>query len=307
MSDLPTPAEVARVLKRAHRRGGGWVACCPVHPDRIPSLSTWTGKDGRTRVKCHSGCDWRDVIAELQRLGVWPQDGEPKRPEPTPEEREELEHELREKAERAQRYWRESIPLWHPRAELGGRYLRLRGIAPPYPETLAFSWLCHPETHERCPCLLVARHGPDGHVVALQRIYLNRDGTKYAASYRDQDGTVRKAKAKWSLGCAPVSRLVFAYPLPHLAVAEGVETALSAWRIFDLPAWACCGGFPKELRLPDHCERVSLIADHDPSEVSEVKARALARSIRATGRAATVLMPNETGLDANDILKGASS
>jgi putative DNA primase/helicase len=47
------------------------MACCPAHNDREPSLSITDAKDGNVLVRCHAGCDQRDVIAALRMRGVW--------------------------------------------------------------------------------------------------------------------------------------------------------------------------------------------------------------------------------------------
>ena len=62
-----------------------------------PSLSISAGKDGKVLVRCHAGCDQRDVIAALQERGLWANDragfgaslaivgaGLPTNPTPTP-------------------------------------------------------------------------------------------------------------------------------------------------------------------------------------------------------------------------------
>jgi putative DNA primase/helicase len=49
------------------RSGAGWMAPCPVHDDRNPSLSISEGQDGRALVYCHTGCD-RGLI--LEALGL---------------------------------------------------------------------------------------------------------------------------------------------------------------------------------------------------------------------------------------------
>ena len=53
---------------RWHGRYGS--ARCPAHEDRDPSLSLRDGDDGRLLVKCHAGCDGRDVLAALRGLGL---------------------------------------------------------------------------------------------------------------------------------------------------------------------------------------------------------------------------------------------
>jgi hypothetical protein len=42
-----------------------YVACCPAHPDRNPSLSIAIGEDGRALVHCHAGCEPREVVAAV--------------------------------------------------------------------------------------------------------------------------------------------------------------------------------------------------------------------------------------------------
>ena len=51
---------IARSLERARPNGQGWMACCPAHDDRTPSLSICDAS-GRVLVHCHAGCDQREV------------------------------------------------------------------------------------------------------------------------------------------------------------------------------------------------------------------------------------------------------
>lgn len=68
VSLLDVSGPIATVLDRlpGHRRSGhGWVARCPAHDDRHESLSVGMGRDGRVLLKCHAGCDAKDIVAEL--------------------------------------------------------------------------------------------------------------------------------------------------------------------------------------------------------------------------------------------------
>jgi putative DNA primase/helicase len=65
-----TPEALASAL-RGHRTGATWMARCPVHDDRSPSLSISAGRDGKLLVCCHAGCEQRDLIAVLQQRGLW--------------------------------------------------------------------------------------------------------------------------------------------------------------------------------------------------------------------------------------------
>jgi hypothetical protein len=54
----------------ARRTGRGWIARCPAHQDRTPSLSL-AECNGRLLVHCHAGCAQADVIAALRDRGLW--------------------------------------------------------------------------------------------------------------------------------------------------------------------------------------------------------------------------------------------
>lgn len=65
-----TAAAVADLLDARRTGSGRWMARCPAHDDREPSLSITTGRDGRVLVHCFAGCA---VPAILAALGLaWP-------------------------------------------------------------------------------------------------------------------------------------------------------------------------------------------------------------------------------------------
>lgn len=39
-----------------------WMACCPAHDDKSPSLSIRAMDDGRVLIHCHAGCSPSDVM-----------------------------------------------------------------------------------------------------------------------------------------------------------------------------------------------------------------------------------------------------
>jgi putative DNA primase/helicase len=71
-----TVDSLARALN-ARRSGSCWMALCPAHKDRNPSLSI-AEKDGRVLVHCHAGCDQRTVIDHLKNRGIWESEALPK-------------------------------------------------------------------------------------------------------------------------------------------------------------------------------------------------------------------------------------
>jgi putative DNA primase/helicase len=65
-----TAAEISQHL-RGHRSGAGYIALCPAHDDRKPSLSL-TDEQGRILVHCHAGCEQSAVVDALKARGLWP-------------------------------------------------------------------------------------------------------------------------------------------------------------------------------------------------------------------------------------------
>jgi len=60
---------IVRALK-ARRSGSAWMALCPAHEDRNPSLSI-REVSGKVLLHCHAGCSQRDVIQALKARGLW--------------------------------------------------------------------------------------------------------------------------------------------------------------------------------------------------------------------------------------------
>ena len=57
-------------LKARHSGPNSWMALCPGHEDRTPSLSI-SDKDGKILVRCHAGCSQESVIGTLKKMGLW--------------------------------------------------------------------------------------------------------------------------------------------------------------------------------------------------------------------------------------------
>lgn len=65
MRYISTAAQLADLLDRSRPSGRGFVACCPAHDDREPSLSIWDDGGGAVAMNCHSGCDYRSIAKAL--------------------------------------------------------------------------------------------------------------------------------------------------------------------------------------------------------------------------------------------------
>jgi len=69
---------LARLNKVTRKREGQYMACCPAHDDRTPSLAIGVAEDGRVLINCWAGCGALDVIDALglQWSDLFPKDQE---------------------------------------------------------------------------------------------------------------------------------------------------------------------------------------------------------------------------------------
>ena len=56
---------VSRLEKARQSARGNWLACCPAHPDKHPSLTIRESDDGRVLVHCFAGCSVADILAAV--------------------------------------------------------------------------------------------------------------------------------------------------------------------------------------------------------------------------------------------------
>lgn len=52
--------------KKVRRTGpANWIACCPAHEDRSPSMTVRELEDGRTLIHCFAGCSVEQILGAL--------------------------------------------------------------------------------------------------------------------------------------------------------------------------------------------------------------------------------------------------
>ena len=56
---------LSRLQKVKSRGRNRWIACCPAHDDKRPSLSITETDDGRVLLHCWAGCHTSDVLASI--------------------------------------------------------------------------------------------------------------------------------------------------------------------------------------------------------------------------------------------------
>lgn len=52
-------------LDKVKGRNGRWIACCPAHDDRSPSLAISEGEDGRILLYCHALCSVESIVGAV--------------------------------------------------------------------------------------------------------------------------------------------------------------------------------------------------------------------------------------------------
>ena len=53
-------------LSKVKRSGkGNWLACCPAHEDKSPSMTLHAADDGRILVRCWAGCSFEEIVGAV--------------------------------------------------------------------------------------------------------------------------------------------------------------------------------------------------------------------------------------------------
>ena len=269
-------------------RGGKWsgargMARCPAHDDRTPSLSVSLGQKA-ILFHCFAGCDQQSVLAALAREGfeapaLFSGPTTTDLPEPTS---------TRKPSAAALRIWREAQAL---RASPAKAYLESRGIIAASP-ALRF----HPQTplgpkgRTRFLPAMIAAVSLDEGPIAVHRTFLSGNA---------KAGFDKPKRALGTLSAAAVR--LFAPASGKLGLAEGIESAMSAYALTGIPVWATLGNERFGLvSVPESVTELHLFVDHDAG--GELAAsRGLAAHAR-DARTIQVRMPSSRDTDWNDEL-----
>lgn len=273
--------------------GGRWhgrygLAPCPVPGhgkglgDRNPSLSICKGIRQAIVVHCHAGCAQADVLASLALRGLWGSTSAPASvvarsasvisPSPV--------------SAIALRLWKQAGKADGTPASL---YLARRGLVA---QSAALRYLpaslCRDIPATADGALVAALSNDCGTVRAVQLTYITEDGQKAnTIPVRQTFGSMRGAAVQLS-PCRDT-----------LGLAEGIETALSASQLHEVPVWAVCGRRLGDAHVPSSVHRVILFADHDPPGLCA--AEDARRKMVAQGLDVTVCIPPIAGQDWNDV------
>lgn len=274
--------QLGRSIVEAH--GGKWSTAggmcrCPAHDDRTPSLSVRMGTRNLL-FHCFSGCETRDVLAALRRGGHVRASGGFQIGRPTCDV-------IRSAAEIIARMWNAGRAIEGTLAE---RYLRNRRIAANDAQ-LRF----HPRVQVGSrslatfhPALLAAVRDDSG-VIAVHRTLLDAESV----------GLARIDRPKRMLGRPLVGAVRLGEHYSVLGIAEGIETALSAAALLDIPVWAVLGNerFGK-VSVPQTVRKLIVLPDLD---AGGERAAALAQTQARAGLTIQTRWPPSGANDWNDV------
>jgi len=179
-----------------------------------------------------------------------------------------------------------------------GHYLRRRGIKHPPRDFLRY----HPALgyydggyQGDYPAMVAAFRRPDGAIESLHATYLTPDGHK---------ANVRHAKkALGSINGLSGCAVRLSEVAEHIAIAEGIETALSVSLLFGIPCWSCYSAVGIESFIPpEGVKRVSIFADADANFTGQAAATACAKRLAFAGYRVDMPCFPEIGTDYNDLL-----
>jgi putative DNA primase/helicase len=198
----------------------------------------------------------------------------------------------------AKKMWARGVRV--QRGDVADRWLRSRGVGmdlyPPCLRTSPLDWYRDQdgERTSRHPAMLALVFGADGRPVAVHRTYLSPDGQSKAPVPKP-----RKMAGKHGMG--PTIRLTPVGPV--LGIAEGLESALSASRLFGIPTWSVVSTYGIEtFEPPVEVKRLFIFGDNDANGAGQRAAHALAA--RLAGRIhVEVKIPETPGTDWNDALR----
>ncbi len=287
--------EITRTL------GGSWhgsygLCFCPTHDDgRTPGLKITDDerKDDGIDLHCFAGCDWRDVKDELRERGLLPAatTSSPRRRPPRRRQRppDAQPTDRNQHSPLALEIWRDSTSADATKVET---YLRGRAITLSPPPSLRFHPnLTYTPTGTAFPAMVAAVQGPDRKITAIHRTYLLPSG----------EGKAPLNSPKMALGPLGSGAVRLAKAEKELGLAEGIETALSAMQLFDVPCWAALGSRLDRVSLPDDVQHVVLYADNgEPGQQAAGKA---VEAFTSQGRKVTLRLPPDGFGDWNDALQ----
>jgi putative DNA primase/helicase len=284
-------ATIARNLG-AERSGANWRCPCPLGCGY--SLSLLEGEDGRLLAHCFGGCDYHKLELALVEYGLLDEDLEVARSVAKCQRLYDSADKAR-RIDRARQLYESAAP--DPRIDT---YIRSRGIAI-RSSILRFSPRHRHRLAIELPAMLAPVTNTAGELIGVHATFLKADGSGQAFAKPDKGEPDLRRQCNGVIRGGAI-RLIPHDPDRELILAEGVETALSASEVLELPAWsAVSAGGLKTVELPFDVRRVVIAADQDAVGTGQRNAIEAGRRWKAEGRTVRIAMPEIIG-DFNDVL-----
>ena len=304
---------LTKAITATSREGRDWHVPCPIHggKDGFRFFDDWreTGaaicntcgcfKDGFALLMAIRKEGFKEVLMAVAGvLGLTTYEAvralhvevKPKEPVHVPT-LEELENTLERKAVKA--LWDSAIPFTHENSTRIAplkKYLESRGLS--FHEIPEIRFLPRAKTVSQgktvfFPCMLGAIRDLEGNLVSLHRTFLTEDGKK--APIEVQKKIMHLSKMDSISGCA----IRFGNPKRVLAIAEGIETALSVVKATGFACWSCisAGGF-KSVRIPKSVKTVIIFEDKDASGTGQRAGRELKKRLEQEGLTVHIAEPS---------------
>jgi putative DNA primase/helicase len=148
------------------------------------------------------------------------------------------------------------------------------------------------------PAMLALVIGPAGKPASLHRTYLTEEGRKAEVD------KPRKLLPGLEVPRGSAVRL-WELETAVLGIAEGIETAFSACKLFSVPVWAAlCARGLETWQPPEGVRKVLVFPDNDTSGVGQAAAAKLAKRLTGAGLEVSVHIPSKLGQDWNDVHRG---
>jgi putative DNA primase/helicase len=200
----------------------------------------------------------------------------------------------------------EMIALWSRSSPIApsdhaGQYLHDRTRLTTFPSCLRFSPDERYVEPGSKPCwhpAMVAKVDPSDAAVALgERAAIHRT---YLSTFATKANVASPRKMMGAMPAGAAVRLMQHEDV--LGIAEGIETALSASALFNVPVWAALtAGLLQEWTPPPSVSTVFIFGDNDPSNTGQAAAYNLAQRLKTRGLTVVVEIPLTTGHDWNDV------
>jgi hypothetical protein len=289
-----------------HRSGiGKWDGKCPCCGYRT-GFAVTERRDGLPLVYCHAGgCSQSDLIVALRRAGLWPESAEESVGRRPRRQRRQAVGGTNQPAQTSEptisphnmvrALWRRTTAVQGPFIPpIVVDYLRVaRGYTGTIPTVLRQLQAAKHPSGTFTPAMVALVQHADGGPVAVHRTFLRADGSGKA----DLDPN------KMTLGPSKGAAVQLAPVGAVLAIAEGIESALSYMQATGVPTWAALSAVGiRNLILPPDVAEVIIAADPDP--VGVMAARAAARRWLDEGRRVSIARP-PIGFDFNDLARRA--